>query len=105
MLLWIDHREPFLWCPHHLQACQLGGRELTTIILTRKPLLLCPLPQATPGRDARSYSEIQKYLQSDYSARSVKLDDDSSSTMTRVLARLSRSQATEPTSATNDLCD
>ena len=57
--------------------------------------------QATPGRDKRSYHEIQKYLQSDYSASSLKMDDDSCSTMTRVLARLNRSQATqEPGSET-----
>ncbi|QDZ18157.1 hypothetical protein HOP50_01g06600 [Chloropicon primus] len=59
--------------------------------------------QATPGRDSRSYAEIQKYLQSDYTASSAKMDDESSSTMTRVLARLNRSQpVTEPPSATKE---
>ena len=55
--------------------------------------------QATPGRDSRSYAEIQKYLQNDYSSASfsggldASLDENSTSTMTRVLSRLNRSQA------------
>ena len=49
--------------------------------------------QGTPGRDVRSYAEIQKYLQSDYSTLSTSnMEDNSSSTMSRVLARLNKSQ-------------